>query len=197
MSQFKITISKQGGTIAYKQDPPGPVSVGDEIFWYNADDQPHWPGTAALQSIFLANQIAKHTSSDTFVPGPDVAGTTINYIDTLPGNTKLPGGSIVVRPIRQIDITVNAGKVTYAPAALTGVAVGDSVVWSNADTANAHWPALADNSTYFMDTSIQPGQPGQPTLSTPFVPDASGTLSYIDFLNPAAPGGTIVVGARR
>jgi plastocyanin len=192
LSQFKITISKQGGTIVYKQDPPGPVSVGDEIFWYNADDQPHWPGTAALQSIFLANQIAKHTSSDTFVPGPDVAGKTIGYIDTLPGNTNRPGSSIVVRPIWQINITVNAGAIAYVPAALTGVAVGDSVVWNNTDTVNAHWPALADNSTYFMDTSIQPA-----ALSTPFVPDASGTLSYVDFLNPKAPGGTIVVGAQR
>jgi plastocyanin len=190
LSQFKITISNQGGTIAYHQDPPGPVSVGDEIFWYNADDKPHWPGTAALQSIFLANQIAKHTSSDTFVPGPDVAGKTIAYIDTLPGNTNLPGGSIVVRPIWQINITVTAGTITYAPANLTGVAVGDSVVWNNTDAVNAHWPALADNSTYFMDTSIQPA-----SLSTPFVPDASGTLSYVDFLNPAAPGGTIVVGS--
>jgi plastocyanin len=187
LSQFKITISKQGGTIAYHQDPPGPVSVGDEIFWYNADDQPHWPGTAALQSAFLANQIAKHTSSDTFVPGPNVAGTTINYIDTL--NAKLPGSALVIRPIWQININVNAGTITYAPATLTGVAVGDQVVWNNTDAVNTHWPALADNSTYFMDTAVQPA-----SLSTPFVPDASGTLSYVDFLNPTAPGGTIVVG---
>jgi plastocyanin len=77
---------------------------------------------------------------------------------------------------------------TYEPATLDGVAIGDQIIWTNADD-KPHWPGAAGNPSFYMANQIAPDSP-----STTFVPSASGTLKYSDSLTQADPGGTIVVG---
>lgn len=82
---WQITISKSpGGGYAYDPNPLPQVQRGDQIIWTNNDDQPHWPGLLTNGEIdatyFMANQIAAHSTSGTFVPR--TAGN-LTYVDSL------------------------------------------------------------------------------------------------------------------
>src|SRR6476659_939703 len=84
-----------------------------------------------------------------------------------------------------------SGGYAYDPPALTGVEIGDQIVWANDDSV-AHWPGLVTetgiNDTYFMANQIAPHEP-----SGAFVPGVSGTVTYVDSLDPQGPTGTIAV----
>ena len=91
---WEISINKRGagGDNGFVYDPAElDVSIGDQIFWTNNDDNEHWPGIAGNPTYFMADPIAPDSPSSTFVPG--VAGT-VNYIDSLHPNA--PGAKIVV-----------------------------------------------------------------------------------------------------
>jgi plastocyanin len=90
---WQININKTGGQPAFKYDPNplAQVSIGDQIIWTNNDDKPHWPGIKGNNKYFMANQIAPHSPSTTFVPG---VNGTVTYVDSL--DPTGPTGSIVV-----------------------------------------------------------------------------------------------------
>jgi plastocyanin len=95
---WQITITKRSdGTLEYDPNPLDSVSVGDEIIWTNDDDKPHWPAAENDPAYYMANQIAPHSPSTTFVPSDPASGTfpyTLAYSDALtPGDT---GGTINV-----------------------------------------------------------------------------------------------------
>jgi plastocyanin len=90
----------------------------------------------------------------------------------------------------QININKNTGGTPayrYDPPQLNNVAIGDQIMWTNNDD-KPHWPALADNQTYFMPNQIAPHSP-----SDCFVPGVNGLLTYVDSLDAAGPTGVIVV----
>jgi plastocyanin len=88
----------------------------------------------------------------------------------------------------QITINKTTGSgFAYEPSTLTGVAVNDQIIWTNNDD-KPHWPGITGNDTYFMPNQIQPDN-----SSDTFLPGVTGTISYVDSLHPAAPGGKIVV----
>jgi plastocyanin len=90
---WQISINKTAGTPSFKYDPNplASVAIGDQIIWTNNDDKPHWPGIAGNKTYFMANQIAPHSPSATFIPG---VNGTIAYSDSL--DSTGPKGSIVV-----------------------------------------------------------------------------------------------------
>ena len=88
----------------------------------------------------------------------------------------------------QININKTTGTgFAYEPSTLTDVAVNDQIIWTNNDD-KPHWPGIPGNNTYFMANQIVPD-----SSSDTFIPGVTGTVSYIDSLNPTAPGGKIVV----
>ena len=88
----------------------------------------------------------------------------------------------------QININKTTGTgFVYEPSTLSGVAQNDQIIWTNNDD-KPHWPGITGNNTYFMANQIWPD-----SSSDTFVPQASGTVHYIDSLHPTATGGTIVV----
>ena len=90
---WSITIVKHSGAPGFTYVPKvlKDVAVGDEIIWTNETDQPHWPGAPGNTKYFMANQIAPHSPSTTFIP---TAVGTLTYKDSLTSGD--PGGSIVV-----------------------------------------------------------------------------------------------------
>jgi plastocyanin len=88
---WQININKSGYGYTYNPSNLTGVSPGDQIFWTNNDDKPHWPAKATQQNYYMANQIAPGTTSSTFVPG---AVGTLSYVDWL--DQSGPTGTIVV-----------------------------------------------------------------------------------------------------
>ena len=84
-----------GVTFVFEPNPLADVRVGDQIFWTNNTDQPHWPGIVNYPTYFMPNQIAPNSSSPAFVPDPSVSGQTLTYVDTLPNATG-PTATIVI-----------------------------------------------------------------------------------------------------
>jgi hypothetical protein len=144
------------------------------------------------------------TPSPTFVPGPSSDGSAqvLSYVDSL--HSGAPGGTINVNPTHAISIKPIKNKdgtssYVYQPNPLTGVSVGDLIVWQNYDTV-PHWPGPAENPTEFMENELGPPGPPPPTppppnTSTAFIPGSSGSVSYVDSLDKRhdRPTGTIVV----
>ena len=62
------------------------------------------------------------------------------------------------------------------------IEVGDQVFWSN-DDAVPHWPALADDPTFFMDFQMAPK-----STSPSFAPSQVGKIRYICSLHPGESG---------
>ena len=96
--QISIYKTPNGGYM-YEPAELKQVRVGDQIIWSNKDDQPHWPArfgqtndgeTTIDNAYFMANQIAPHSPSDTFVP---TVGT-LTYVDSL--DLSGPKGTIEV-----------------------------------------------------------------------------------------------------
>ena len=82
--------------------------------------------------------------------------------------------------------------VTFDPATLNNVEIGDQIIWTNNDVA-PHWPALKNsngtiNNQYFMANQIAPNSP-----SDTFLPAATGTLNYVCFLHQDEAGSIVVV----
>lgn len=89
----------------------------------------------------------------------------------------------------QININKNSSGTGfhYDPNPLQDVASGDQIIWTN-NTDHPHWPCIAGNQNAFMAQQIAPHSP-----SSTFIPGSAGPVSYIDFLNPTAPGGSFNV----
>ena len=89
----------------------------------------------------------------------------------------------------QISIDKNPGGTGfhYDPNPLTDIAVGDEIIWTNNDD-QPHWPGVSGTPASFMANQIAPNSP-----STTFTVAESGTVAYIDSLNPTAPGGSFTV----
>lgn len=107
--QWTITINRVPGRkppVTFTPNPlPTPVVdgvkqtvlPGDEIIWSNNDNQAHWPGLQKSdgtidQKFFMPNQIAPHSTSDTYRPAQ--AGLLI-YVCTLPGHQDETGNIVV------------------------------------------------------------------------------------------------------
>ena len=89
---WEITIDKALGSPGFAYTPNTlSVALGDQVFWTNNDDVPHWPGAPGNPAYFMANQIAPNSPSTTFVPG---ATGTLSFSDSLANND--PGGTIDV-----------------------------------------------------------------------------------------------------
>ncbi len=94
--QQKIKINKSGTGVTY--DPAVlKVRLGDQIFWINNDDKPHWPGLLNAdgtinKTFFMPNQIASGSTSTTFSPGRD--NEALNYACSLHRGES--GGQIIV-----------------------------------------------------------------------------------------------------
>jgi plastocyanin len=92
---WNVTIRKTPQGYEYDPQQLEDVEVGDQVVWANDDDVAHWPGlvtsTGIVDTYFMANQIAPHSTSGAFVPG--VAGTS-TYVDSL--DPQGPQGTIVV-----------------------------------------------------------------------------------------------------
>ena len=89
---WQISINKKpGGGFSYHPDPLKDVAIGDEIIWTNNDDKAHWPGTSTDQAAFMANQIAPHSPSTTFIAADS---GSVSYIDSL--DKTAPGGTLIV-----------------------------------------------------------------------------------------------------
>ena len=89
-----------GQTIRFDPNPlPDPkssntVSVGDQIFWTNNDNVPHWPGIVNYPTVFMPRAIGPGETSPAFVPDASFSGQTVAYTDTTLPNS--PTGAIVI-----------------------------------------------------------------------------------------------------
>jgi plastocyanin len=80
---WRINITKnpkKGKPAIYTFEETPQVQVGDVIFWSNDDKVAHWPGLPGQADAFIANKIAKNSTSSVFAPGTP---GTINYICSL------------------------------------------------------------------------------------------------------------------
>lgn len=100
--QIKITIFNDNGIVKF--DPQtAQAEAGDQIFWSNTDDKPHWPslddvdgksGTAEEnKNYFMTNQIAPNDVSSIFSPA---IKSTIKYSCSLTAPSDQEPGQIDV-----------------------------------------------------------------------------------------------------
>ena len=80
--KLQININKKDDCVEFVPSKLD-AKTGDQIFWTNNDDKPHWPGLPdegedkpRNDTFFMPNQIAPGGTSDIFTPG---AATTNNY----------------------------------------------------------------------------------------------------------------------
>ena len=91
MLQYQININKNGDCVTF--DPPVlKAQVGDQIFWTNNDDKPHWPGLPDDKEFFMTNQIAQGSTSSIFSPG---APDTLDYVCSLHPDAEEKGTIVV------------------------------------------------------------------------------------------------------
>ena len=94
MSIFKIQI--KAGTPAVFDPNPQTVCVNDSVFWFNNDQQPHWPApSAADPKGFLQFQVPPNAPSNQVSFGK---AKTITYICV---NHPSETGQIIVLPCKK------------------------------------------------------------------------------------------------
>jgi plastocyanin len=69
----------------FDPNPLTQVAPGDQVFWANNDNCPHWPGLlnedgSIIPTYFMPNQIAPNSTSDAFAAGADA---TLQYACSL------------------------------------------------------------------------------------------------------------------
>jgi plastocyanin len=98
--QININKSASGAGYVYAPSSLTGVAIADEVCFTNNDDNPHWPALVSTSAVagnpatyFMANQIAPHSSSTSWVPG---VNGTVTYADSLDKSATKPTGTIVV-----------------------------------------------------------------------------------------------------
>jgi plastocyanin len=92
-----------------------------------------------------------------------------------------------------ININSTSGGIAFDPPELKDVQIGDNIVWYNADD-QPHWPMKTGGAKdSLLQEPIPPGTPDEPSSSGAYVPDQSGTISYVDQLDASSPTAKIVV----
>ena len=95
MSIFKIQI--KAGKPAVFSPSPQIVYVNDSVFWFNGDQEPHWPAPIVSGNVdktgFLPFQIAPNSSSNQV---SFAKPQTISYVCAIP-NHKGESGTIIVK----------------------------------------------------------------------------------------------------
>lgn len=127
MSIFRIKI--KAGTPAVFDPNPQTAFVNDSVFWFNDDQEAHWPAPSASNPTgFIDYQIPPNTSSNqiSFSKTQTISYVCINH----PGET----GQIIVKP---------ASKSAFAPKTKKG-AFGDNTK-KGALAHNTKKGALASN----------------------------------------------------